>query len=105
MSYNESSPLPCVLEDELENYNTILQYVKKYYMYPAKTAAMDIQTSGMPITNLYFGGWNMTSKFKQAKVFGIAARRLKSDGKYEYSQPAAILIVKSVAKGLRIGVL
>lgn len=105
MSYNESSPLPCVLEDELENYNTILQYVKKYYMYPAKTAAMDIQTSGMPITNLYFGGWNMTSKFRKAKVFGIAARRLKSDGKYEYSQPAAILIVKSVAKGLRIGVL
>lgn len=105
MSYNESSPLPCVLEDELENYNAILQYVKKYYMYPAKTAAMDIQTSGMPITNLYFGGWNMTSKFREAKVFGIAARRLKSDGKYEYSQPAAILIVKSLAKGLRIGVL
>lgn len=105
MSYGEDNPLPCVLNDVLDNYNTILQYVKKYYMYPFNTTATAVQTTGIPTTNLYFGGWNMTSNRKTAKVFGIAARRLKSDGKYEYSQPAAILITKTSSKGLRIGVL
>lgn len=105
MSYGEDNPLPCVLNNVLDNYNTILQYVKKYYMYPFNTTATAVQTTGIPVTNLYFGGWNMTSNRKTAKVFGIAARRLKSDGKYEYSQPAAILIIKTTAKGLRIGVL
>lgn len=105
MSYGENNPLPCVLDNVLDNYNTILQYVKKYYMYPFNTAITAVKTTGIPTASLYFGGWNMTTNQKTAKVFGIAARRLKSDGKYEYSQPAAILITKTATKGLRIGVL
>lgn len=105
MSYGEDNPLPCVLDNVLDNYNTILQYVKKYYMYPFNTAITAVKTTGIPTASLYFGGWNMTTNQKTAKVFGIAARRLKSDGKYEYSQPAAILITKTATKGLRIGVL
>lgn len=105
MSYGENNPLPCVLDNVLDNYNTILQYVKKYYMYPFNTAITAVKTTDIPTKSLYFGGWNMTTNQKTAKVFGIAARRLKSDGKYEYSQPAAILITKTATKGLRIGVL
>lgn len=105
MSYGDSHPQPCVLNDVLDNYNAILQYVRKYYMYPFNTTATAVQTTNIPVTNLYFGGWNMTSKQKTAKVFGIAARRLKSDGKYEYSQPAAIKITKTERSTLAIGIL
>lgn len=96
---------PCVLGDSLTNCDVIFQYVQKYYMYPFNVSSTDIDTTNIALTSLYFGGWNMTKCRKYTKVFGIAARRLKSDGKYEYSQPAAIKITKIERDTLAIGIL
>lgn len=92
----------CVLADPLENCYDITQYVKKYYMYPADTTATTVQTTGIPLANLYFGGWDMTTKRQGQKSFGIAARRLKN-GKYEYSQ-TAVLVVHNLGTKMTFGV-
>lgn len=83
LSYGETQPSPYTFD----TYTALVAYVKKYYMYPARTTSTTVDTTSLDLTDLYFGGWGITTHFRRAKEFGIAARRLKN-GRYEYSQTA-----------------
>lgn len=105
MSYGERVPAVFVFST-VTQVSLVSDYIKKYYMYPPNEVNTNVNTDAMTLDNLYFGGWNMSVKRQQGKVFGVAARRIK-DGRYEYSEVTAILAIKDSINYnyLKIGVL